>query len=103
MMTEEKRYRIPDAEYEDGWRTVTEEEYEDALEYLLKAKTLFKNFAEIDYRLACLYFKVKNYKKGTLHLTKALKIDFEYHSIIKEIFPEVYQMTIVQDVIDNFN
>ena len=31
-MTEEKRYRIPDAEYEDGWRTVTEEEYEDALE-----------------------------------------------------------------------
>ncbi len=78
-------------------------EYEDALEYLLKAKTLFKNFAEIDYRLACLYFKVKNYKKGTLHLTKALKIDFEYHSIIKEIFPEVYQMTIVQDVIDNFN
>ena len=77
-------------------------EYEDALEYLLKAKTLFKNFAEIDYRIACLYYKIKNYKKGSLHLNKALKIDFEYHSIIKEIFPEVYQLAIVKDVIDNY-
>lgn len=31
-MTEEKRYRIPDDEYENGWREVSEEEYEDALE-----------------------------------------------------------------------
>ena len=77
-------------------------EYDDALNYLLKAKTFFKGFAEIHYRLACLYFKFKNAEKGYKHLNKALTIDFEYHSIIKELFPEVYAMEKVINVIDNF-
>ncbi len=77
-------------------------EFEDALVYLQKAKTYFKNLAEIDYRLACLYFKFKNYKKAETHLKKALKTDFEYHVIIKELFPEVYEMEIVKEVIHNF-
>ncbi|WP_372744730.1 tetratricopeptide repeat protein [Lutibacter sp.] len=77
-------------------------EFEDALVYLKKAKTYFKDFAEIDYRLACLYYKFKNTKKGDLHLKKALKIDFEYHSIIKELFPDVYEMENVLEVIYNF-
>ncbi|MBI9040701.1 MAG: tetratricopeptide repeat protein [Lutibacter sp.] len=77
-------------------------EFEDALVYLQKAKTYFKGFAEIDYRLACLYYKFKNHKKGELHLNKALKTDFEYHSIIKELFPEVYEMKNVKEVIYNF-
>ncbi len=77
-------------------------EFEDALEYLLKARTIFKNFAEIEYRVACLYFKFKNNSKGTFHLRKALRIDYEYKSIIKEIFPEIYALDSVQDVIDKF-
>ena len=77
-------------------------EFEDALTYLLKAKTYFKNVAEIDYRLSCLYFKFKNNKKGESHLKKALKVDFEYHSIIKELFPEIYKLETVKEVIKNF-
>ena len=77
-------------------------EFEDALIYLKKAKTYYRDLAEIDYRLACLYYKFKNYKKGELHIKKALKVDFEYHTIIKELFPEVYQMEIVKEVIQKF-
>lgn len=74
-------------------------EYEDALTNLLKAKLYFNDLAEIEYRLSSLYFKFKNYPKGALHLKEALAIDFEYHSIIKELFPEVYKLQKVKDII----
>lgn len=77
-------------------------EYEDALTNLLKAKLYFDDFAEIEYRLASLYFKFKNYTKGTLHLKEALSIDFEYISIIKALFPEVYKLQKVKDIITQY-
>lgn len=75
-------------------------EYEDALTNLLKSKLYFEDFAEIEYRIASLYFKYKNYPKATLHLKSALAIDFEYHTIIKELFPEVYKLQKVKDIIN---
>jgi tetratricopeptide (TPR) repeat protein len=77
-------------------------EFEDALVYLQKANKYFKNFAEIDYRLAGLYFKFKNYKKAETHLKIALKTDFEYHQIIQELFPDIYNLKIVKELICNF-
>lgn len=77
-------------------------EYEDAFTNLLKAKLYFDDFAEIEYRLASLYFKFKNYPKGTIHLKEALAIDFEYHSIIAALFPEVYKLQKVKDIIGQF-
>lgn len=77
-------------------------DFEDALKNLLKAKTYFKDFSEIDYRLAGLYFNLKNNKKGEEHLQQALTVDFEDQSILKELFPVVYKMPIVKDLIDNF-
>ena len=77
-------------------------EYEDALKNLLKATTYFNDFAEIDYRLSGLYFKFKNIEKGTLFLKQALTVDFEYQTVLKELFPEVYEMKLVQDIINEF-
>lgn len=77
-------------------------EYEDALTNLLTAKKYFKDFAEVEYRLSSLYFKFKNTHKGTLHLIEGLIIDFEYHLIVKELFPEVYNLDEVQDIITDF-
>ena len=77
-------------------------EYEDALTNLLKAKLYFDDFAEIEYRLASLYFKFKNYPKATMHLKDALAIDYEYQSIIKELFPEVYKLQKVKDIIKQY-
>lgn len=77
-------------------------DFEDALTNLLKAKNYFKDFAEIDYRLSGLYFKFKNYEKGAANLKQALSVDYGYHSILKELFPEVYNMQMVQDIILEF-
>ncbi|MBN4082930.1 tetratricopeptide repeat protein [bacterium AH-315-A23] len=77
-------------------------EYEEALTNLLKAKSYFKDFAEIEYRLSGLYFKFKNSKKGTLHLLVALSIDFEYHFILKELFPAVFILPAVKDIVNSF-
>ena len=77
-------------------------DYEDALKTLLKAKTYFYDFAEIEYRLTGLYFKFKNLDKGKAHLQDALLIDFEYKVVLKELFPEVYHLENVQDIILKF-
>ncbi len=77
-------------------------EYEDALKYLLKSKSYFKNFAEIEYRLSGLCFKFKNDKKGKKYLTSALFINFEDQTILKELFPEVYKMEKVKNIINSF-
>ena len=76
--------------------------YEDALTNLLKAASYFKDFAEIEYRLSGLYFKFKNSKKGTVHLLEAISIDFEYHFILKELFPEVFKLQEVKDIVNSF-
>ncbi len=77
-------------------------DYEDALEALLNAKTFYYDFAEIEYRLCGLYFKFKNVEKGKAHFKQALAIDFEYQSVLKELFFEVYNIEEVQQIINNF-
>lgn len=76
--------------------------YEDALKVLHNAKEYYNNFAEIEYRLCGLYFKFKNNEKGKVHLEQALTIDFEYKSVLKELFLEVYSLEEVQHIISNF-
>jgi len=77
-------------------------EYEDAQNVLLRGRTFFKDFAEIEYRLCAIYFRFNNTKKGTEHLQNALAIDFDYQSIMKELFPKEYQLKTVQEIISNF-
>lgn len=77
-------------------------EYEDALKNLLKAKTYFKGFSEIEYRLSGLCFRFKNYKKGEAHLKTALFIDFENQVILEELFPDVYKLQLISDIINSF-
>jgi len=77
-------------------------EYEDALTNLLKAKRYFKNFAEIEYRLSGLCFMFKNDKKGAEYLNSALGINFKHQFILKELFPQVFEMKEVKVVINNF-
>ena len=77
-------------------------DYDEAFKYVSKSTKYFKDFAEIEYRLSGLCFMLKKTEKGVAHLKKALKIDFEYHSIIKELFPNVFQLPQVVDIIHNF-
>ncbi len=77
-------------------------DYKDALINLQKASKVFKDFAELEYRLSGIYFKFSNFSKGKKHLINALTIDFEYHNEIKDLFPEVYKKQEVLDIINDF-
>ena len=66
-------------------------EYNDALEVLKKAKKFYKDFAEIEYRLSGISFLAQDDKKGLRYLKNALKLDFEYHFIMKELYPSVFE------------
>ncbi len=66
-------------------------EYDDAIEVLLKAKELYKDFAEIEYRLAGLYYLNQKDRLGFQFFKLALKIDYNYHQIAKELYPTIFE------------
>tara|TARA_R110001583_G_scaffold123082_1_gene274407 strand:- start:27154 stop:28548 length:1395 start_codon:yes stop_codon:yes gene_type:complete len=77
-------------------------EYEDAFKNLVKATSFFEDFAEIEYRLSGLCFKFKNHQKGAAHLKAALAIDFENYFVLEELFPDVFRMQEVIDIVAGF-
>ncbi len=77
-------------------------EYNDALAVLFTAQKIYKKFAEIEYRLAGLFFILSKENHGIAHLKNGLAIDFEYHSIIKELYPTVFEHPRVQKLLADF-
>lgn len=77
-------------------------EYNDALSILFSAQKIYKDFAEIEYRLAGLFFILDKENHGMTHLKNGLLIDFEYHIILKELYPVVYEDEKVQKLLTNF-
>ncbi|WP_075342826.1 tetratricopeptide repeat protein [Tenacibaculum agarivorans] len=77
-------------------------EFKDGLKVLLKGRKMYKDFAEIEYRL-CGMFMINNKNTYALnHLENGLNIDFEFHDILKELFPSVYKTDEVQALISNY-
>ncbi len=74
-------------------------EFTDAIEVLKKAKIMYDDFAEIEYRLSGLHFLIQQEKQGLKLLESALKIDYDYHKIIKELYPSVFDLESVQKLI----
>ncbi|WP_299715086.1 tetratricopeptide repeat protein [uncultured Tenacibaculum sp.] len=73
-------------------------EFDDALNILLKAKKVYKDFAEIEYRLFGL-FKINNKEEYAFnHLKKGLEINFNHHKVIKDLFPSIFN----EDEFQNF-
>lgn len=77
-------------------------DYEDALKTLKNAAVYFKGFAEVEYRLCGVFFKLKQSTNGIIHLKRAIKIDFEYSIIILDLFPEVFNSIEVIEIINKF-
>lgn len=75
-------------------------EYETAVEILLQSIELFPDEYEIEYRLAGLYYLIGDSKKGKFHLTNALHLNFNNHTIIEDYFPTVWSKKIVQNQIE---
>ena len=76
-------------------------EFNEALKVLIKAKKIYKEFAEVEYRLCGLFMILDKEEYSLTHLKNALAIDYEYHSIIKELYPSVYEKERVQEIISN--
>jgi tetratricopeptide (TPR) repeat protein len=73
--------------------------FETAITYLLQATEFFPEEYQITYRLAGFYFSLFEEEKGTFHLSNALRLNFNNHSILKELFPAVWTMKKVQSAI----
>ncbi|WP_299007746.1 tetratricopeptide repeat protein [uncultured Tenacibaculum sp.] len=78
-------------------------EFNEALSTLIKAKKTYKEFAEIEYRLCGLFMILGKKEYSLTHLQNALEIDFEYHTIIKELYPTVFDNEKVQEVVSKYN
>lgn len=77
-------------------------DFNEAASTLFKARKIYKDFAEIEYRLAGLFFILNKEKYAKNHLINGLKIDFEYHTILNELFPTVYSHPTIQKLISDF-
>ena len=77
-------------------------DFNDALKIVIKAKKVYKEFAEIEYRLFGLFMILDQEDYGLTHLRNALAIDYEYHSIIKELYPTVFENKRVQLIISSY-
>ncbi len=77
-------------------------EFNAALKTLIKAQKTHKNFAEIEYRFAGLFLALNKQKLGIEHLVKAINIDYDYHIILKELYPSVYFNEGIQKLLKDF-
>jgi len=75
-------------------------EYKDALVVLKKAKRLYTDFAEIEYRLSGIHFLLQNEQHGLRFLKNALKFNFEYHNVVKELYPSIFDKKAVTELIE---
>lgn len=68
--------------------------YEQAMEF-------YPESAEIEYRLAGLYFTLNEASKGLYHLKNGIKINNEYSFIIDELFPDIIKNIKVKSILNS--
>ena len=66
--------------------------FEQAIEF-------YPENAELEYRLAGLYFTIKELDKGTFYLKNGFKHNQDYAFIIEELFPKVSKELIVKKIL----
>ena len=77
-------------------------DFNDAIKILLQAKELYEDFVEIEYRLAGLYILTQQETLGLPILENALRIDYDHHAIIKELYPSILSLDGVKTLLSQF-
>ena len=77
-------------------------EFNYAISVLYKAQKIYKDFAEIEYRFAGLFFILNKEKYGFNHLILAMKVDYDYNTILNELYPTVSDNKKVKKLIANY-
>lgn len=76
-------------------------EFEAAIHTLLQASEYFPEEFQLEYRLAGLYFMQDDETKGKFHLSNGLRVSFENHIILENLFPAVWERKDIQKMISN--
>lgn len=76
-------------------------EAEAAILNFEQALDFYPENAEIEYRLAGLFFSIQEHEKGIFHLKNGLKSNFEYNFIIDELFPNLLNKSYVKSLINS--
>ncbi|MFD1614172.1 tetratricopeptide repeat protein [Gelatiniphilus marinus] len=74
-------------------------ELEAAIYNFEQAVEFYPDNAEIEYRLAGLYFSINEINKGTFYLKNGLRHNQAFNFIIEELFPEVSNKIIVKNLL----
>ncbi len=77
-------------------------EYDTAAQVLLQARVFYPENAEIEYRLAGLYYLQSDDHKGLFHLRNALREDYKGYPLFKELYPRVFKRASVHKAIADF-
>jgi len=77
-------------------------EIDNAANTLLQATEYFSDEYEIEYRLAGLNFMLNEVEKGTFHLSNGLRLNYNNHSLLEELFPLVWNIKKVQSCIKKY-
>jgi len=76
-------------------------EYEASALNLIQAAEFYPENAEIEYRLAGIYFTLFENEKGQYHLKNGLLINEDYNFILQELFPLIADHQMVVKIISN--
>jgi tetratricopeptide (TPR) repeat protein len=74
-------------------------EYNNAILTLIQASEYFPDDFEIEYRLAGFHMLLNEEEKGNYHLSNGLRINMKHQTLLKEMFPTVWDRISVQDYI----
>ncbi|TRZ43611.1 tetratricopeptide repeat protein [Robertkochia solimangrovi] len=77
-------------------------EYESGIHTLLQALEFYPEHADLEYRLAGMYYMLQDTLKGNYHLKNALMHNFEEHDTMETLFPTVYNSGIVRNLIHSY-
>lgn len=74
-------------------------EYEASIYNLEQAAEFYPENAEIDFRMAGLFFTLSDLYKGEYHFKNAIKINADYQFILDELFPNLSNNPLIRDII----
>jgi len=69
---------------------------------LIQAMDFFPENAEIEFRLAGIYFLLHETEKATYHLNNAMRFNADYQIVIEELFPRVYNSSTYKNALKRF-
>ncbi len=77
-------------------------ENDAAMQNLYQAIEFYPENAEIHFRLAGMFYEKQDYENGELQLRKALDLDYEFSIILEELFENVFNLTLIKNIISEY-